>query len=115
MPSDELTDFMAAGLAFRTTHLGQTIRVGGVEKSAVFTAPRLEAKLGDSTVRVSRYYATVRILKTEVATIVTAAQWIDDGVVIELPEGAGWRTYRLVMEPTDGVMSGEWRMEVETV
>lgn len=114
MPSTALSALNAAGAAFRATHMGSTIRVAGTERAAVYTAPRLDAALDPSTVRVDRYTSTVRILKSVVTAITVPTDWI--GVLIELPEGASWRSYRAIPELIQDVhLSGEWRLEVESI
>lgn len=116
MPGDELNQLMAAGHALRQQQMGAPVKINGVMINAVFSSPRLAATLGDSTVRDDKYFSTIRILKTAVPAIRTAAQWINDQVRIELPEGLNsWRQYHIVMEPTDVQMSGEWRIEIETI
>lgn len=115
MTAAALTAFQLQANTTRNTVFGRTIKVAGADVTAVFTAPRLVATLEESTARQDRYHAIVRILKADVPTLLTSAQWIDDAVVIQLPESTGYRTYRLIMQPTDCQLSSEWRLEVESL
>lgn len=106
---------MTQAQSTRAALFGRTVRIDGTSVTAVFSPPQLVSRLDDSTVRVDRYQTTLHVLKSVVPTITTAEQWIEDEVVIELPSGSGWRTYRLVMKPTDGLMGSEWKLEIESL
>jgi hypothetical protein len=109
-----LAAFQTLAHTTRTAVFGQTIRVAGEECSAVFSAPRLAAQFAPSTVRADTYTSTVRILKSVVTDITRPNQWI--GVLIELPEGDGWRSYRAIPELIMDVrLVSEWRLEVESI
>lgn len=114
MTAADLTRFQTLANTTSRTVFGATIKVASIPRLALFTAPRLSADLADSTVRVDRYTSTVRILKSEVITITAPTDWI--GVLIELPEGNGWRSYRAIPELIQDIrLSNEWKLEVESV
>lgn len=109
-----LSAFRSQAATVRTALRYVTIKVAGTNRSAYFTAPRLSPQLDDSTVRVDRYRSTLRIFKSEVTAIATPAAWV--GVKIELPEGAGWRTYLAIPELVQDIdPTSEWRLEVESI
>jgi hypothetical protein len=109
-----LAAFQTLAHTTRTAVFGQTIRVAGEELTAVFSAPRLVAQFAPSTVRDDTYTSTVRILKSDVEDITRPNQWI--GVLIELPEGTGWRSFRAIPELIMDVrLASEWRLEVESI
>lgn len=113
-PASAITQASARGAAGLYAAYGRTIKVATVDRAASYTAPRLIPQMDDSTVRVDRYSSTVRILKSEVTAITTPAGWV--GVVIELPEGTGWRRYQAIPEQVQDVhINSEWKLDVESL
>jgi hypothetical protein len=113
MPSTQLTDFTALAVAFRQNHLGGSIKVAPASKSATFSSPRLAPSRMDSTLRHDVYHSTIHIQKSEVTSITTPAAWI--GVLIELPEGASWRSYLAIPASIkDDRLASEWTLEIES-
>lgn len=115
MTATALAQFNSKALATQAAVFGQTVRIAGVQKTAAFSSPRLDADLAESTVRVDRYTSIVRIAKSEVSSITTPEQWIDSAVTVELPEGASWRMYRIIGQVIDVRHRNEWRLEVQSV
>jgi hypothetical protein len=116
MTAANLTAFQTLAVAHGPhVTFAQTIKVATVSKTAIFSAPRLDARLDDNGVRVDRYTSTVRILKSAVSgTITVPADWIS--VLIELPEGATWRSYRAIPDQIVDVRHAlEWKLEVESL
>lgn len=110
-----LTTLNANGATFRNGMVGQTIKVAGSDATAVVSGPRLSSTTEENGIRVDRYNATVRILKAAVPSITKLADWSNDGITIQLAEGATWRSYRIIDQPTDVAQSLEWKLEIESV
>jgi hypothetical protein len=113
MTSADLAAFITQANATRVAVFGQAVRIASASKTACFTAPRLDISIEDSTLQERRYRSTLRILKSEVTSITTPQAW--QGVLIELPEGSGWREYRAIPDMiTDVILASEWKLEIES-
>jgi hypothetical protein len=114
MNRTSLDAFRARAAASQMESFGGTIRVSGAEVTAIFTAPRLDPSLAESTVRVDKYTSTVRILKSAVSSITTPAAWV--GVLIELPEASSYRSYHAIPEFIEDLqLSSEWGLQIKSV
>lgn len=102
----------ARDTAQRMSSYGATVKVSGTTLTATFSSPRLEYDLGDSTVGVEKYTSILRIPKASVPAITAPGDW--PGVSIELPDGAGWRTYEALPGAQDIRVAGEWRVELRS-
>lgn len=113
MTSAGFASFNALALAARQAVFGQTVKIDTVEKTACFTAPRMQLEMGDSTLDVPRYTSTLRIPAASIPGYVEPSDL--EAMVVQLPDGAGWRTYE-VLPGAQYVAAGlEWRIELRSL
>lgn len=110
----DTSDLLGQHATFQQTGLlAREVRIAGSTVTARFTSPRPAFDFAESTASVTRYTSTLRIALSEVPSITKPSDW--DGVKIELPDGADWREYRVLMNAGAVHLGDDWHLQVETL